>query len=212
MSTSDPFLSRWSRLKRTRSEPDTAAVPAVVRDVVRDAPPSVAPASAIDPAAEPALDRSSPAELPSQELPDPATLTLDSDFTAFLKEEVGEAVRRQALKKLFNDPHFNVMDRLDIYIDDYSVSAPIPPEMLAKLRSASEWLAGRDEDTDEKTDEATPATAEGTTRAADDVQTPALEGSTPGADLAPVPAAGLDEVLPVETPPDSATDGNSPVR
>jgi len=67
-------------------------------------------------------------------------LTLASDFTAFLKEEVSEALRRKALQKLFADPHFNRMDGLDIYIDDYSQPDPIPPEAMAKLKSAREWL------------------------------------------------------------------------
>ena len=62
-----------------------------------------------------------------------AELGPDSDFTVFLKEEVSEAVRRQAMKTLFADPHFNVMDGLDIYIDDYSISDPISDEMMATL-------------------------------------------------------------------------------
>ena len=33
------------------------------------------------------------------------------------------------------------MDGLDIYIDDYSRPDPIPPEILAKLQHAREWLA-----------------------------------------------------------------------
>lgn len=65
-----------------------------------------------------------------------ANLGPESDFTVFLKEEVSEAVRRQAMKTLFADPRFNVMDGLDIYIDDYSVSDPIPPEMMATLNQA----------------------------------------------------------------------------
>lgn len=113
------FLARWSRLKRAA---ETGA-----GDVPLPAGPVEAPAHAV-PAAGPT------------DLPAPETLTLESDFTAFLKEEVGEALRRQALKKLFNDPHFNVMDGLDIYIDDYSVSEPIPPDVLAQLRHAREML------------------------------------------------------------------------
>ena len=62
-----------------------------------------------------------------------AELGPDSDFTVFLKEEVSEAVRRKAMKTLFADPQFNVMDGLDIYIDDYSISDPIPDEMMATL-------------------------------------------------------------------------------
>jgi hypothetical protein len=77
---------------------------------------------------------------PDVDLSDPeallANLTPDSDFAVFLREEIGEEVRRKALKTLFADPQFNVMDGLDIYIDDYSVADPIPPEMLAMMNQA----------------------------------------------------------------------------
>ncbi|HET6720258.1 MAG TPA: DUF3306 domain-containing protein [Rhodocyclaceae bacterium] len=68
----------------------------------------------------------------------------DSDFGVFLREEVSEDIRRQAMKKLFADPHFNVMDRLDTYIDDYSISDPIPPEMLAGLRQMQDLVEPED--------------------------------------------------------------------
>ncbi len=65
-----------------------------------------------------------------------ANLTPDSDFGQFLRQEIGEEIRRKAMKTLFADPHFNVMDGLDIYIDDYSISEPIPEAMLATLNQA----------------------------------------------------------------------------
>jgi hypothetical protein len=77
---------------------------------------------------------------PEVDLSDPeallANLRPDSDFAVFLREEIGEEVRRKALKTLFADPQFNVMDGLDIYIDDYSIADPIPPEMLAAMNQA----------------------------------------------------------------------------
>lgn len=77
---------------------------------------------------------------PDVDLSDPeallANLTPDSDFAVFLRQEIGEEVRRRAMKTLFADPHFNVMDGLDIYIDDYSIADPIPPEMLAQMNQA----------------------------------------------------------------------------
>ena len=69
-----------------------------------------------------------------------AELGPDSDFTVFLKQEVSEAVRRQAMKTLFADPHFNVMDGLDIYIGDYSIDDPIPAEMLATLNQMRSFV------------------------------------------------------------------------
>jgi hypothetical protein len=65
-----------------------------------------------------------------------ANLTPDSDFGQFLRQEISEEIRRKAMKTLFADPHFNVMDGLDIYIDDYNISEPIPPEMMATLNQA----------------------------------------------------------------------------
>ena len=53
-----------------------------------------------------------------------------------------ERVRRAALKKLFSDARFNVMDGLDIYIDDYSKEDPIPPALLAQLEHVRGTLFG----------------------------------------------------------------------
>lgn len=59
---------------------------------------------------------------------------------------VDDLVRRKALKTLFSDPHFNVMDRMDVYIDDYSIADPLPPDWLDKLEQVTHLgdKAGRD--------------------------------------------------------------------
>jgi hypothetical protein len=120
-SEDEAFLSRWSRRKgEARREPPA-------------------------PARKPAADDS-----PAPELPPVEKLTLDSDYRAFFHPKVDEDVRRAALKKLFGEPHFNVMDGLDVYIDDYSKTEPIPPEMLAGLRQAQNILRWAKEDTEER--------------------------------------------------------------
>ena len=63
-------------------------------------------------------------------------LTAESDFSPFVAKNVSSEVRNSAMKKLFTDPHYNVMDRLDIYIDDYSQPDPIPQAMLRQMVSA----------------------------------------------------------------------------
>jgi hypothetical protein len=63
-------------------------------------------------------------------------LTPSSEFQAFMREGVPGEVRNAAMKKLFADPHFNVMDGLDIYIGDYSVPDPLPAGMLEKMVGA----------------------------------------------------------------------------
>jgi hypothetical protein len=109
-SAEQPFLARWSQRKRE----------------AREQPP------ALQPAAE--------TEAPIPELPPVDQLTLESDFSGFLHPKVDASLRRAALRKLFSDPHFNVMDGLDTYIDDYSKADPLPPGMLAGLRQAQNIL------------------------------------------------------------------------
>lgn len=78
----------------------------------------------------------------SPELPALDSLNFESDFGAFMRAKVDDGIRRAALKKLFSDPRFNVMDGLDVYIDDYSKEDPIPPGMLAQLQHARTTLFG----------------------------------------------------------------------
>jgi hypothetical protein len=79
-------------------------------------------------------------ELPPPTLEDVAKLAHDSDFTPFVARGVDENVRRSAMKRLFADPRFNVMDGLDIYIDDYSKFDPMPAAMLAALNHGKSLL------------------------------------------------------------------------
>jgi len=121
-------LSRWSRRKheaaRETSPPQPAETGAVSPPLAA-APTSVQVANAAPEPAPPA----------SELLPPVESLTIDSDFGAFMQPKVDEGLKRAALKKLFSDPHFNVMDGLDIYIGDYSVADPMPAGMLEKLAS-----------------------------------------------------------------------------
>jgi len=66
-------------------------------------------------------------------LEDVGKLTPESDFTTFMNKDVAGDVHQAAMKKLFSDPHFNVMDGLDIYIGDYSIEDPLPEGMLEKM-------------------------------------------------------------------------------
>jgi hypothetical protein len=72
--------------------------------------------------------------LPSLE--DVRLLTPESDFSPFVARGVAPAVKNAAMKKLFADPHFNVMDGLDIYIDDYTQREILPEAMMRKMASS----------------------------------------------------------------------------
>lgn len=112
------FLGRWSK-RKAGIEPDS-----VEKKV--EAPKDLSPV----PAVEKIEDEAPP--LPT--LDDVAKIDrFDPDFSAFMKPDVDPAVQQAALKKMFTDPHFNIMDGLDIYIDDYSKPDPLPPGMLERM-------------------------------------------------------------------------------
>jgi hypothetical protein len=88
---------------------------------------------------------------PAPSMADVQSLTKDSDYTQFMAGEVAPEVKNAAMKKLFTDPHFNVMDRMDVYIDDYGQPDPLPKAMLRQMASAKFLNLFEDED-DEKKD------------------------------------------------------------
>ena len=124
-----PFLSRWSRRKLeakgaepavTPESPASAALPS-------EEAGAAAPEAAVPPAA-------APVELPSVD----SLQGVASEYKDFLKPGVDETLKRAALKKLFSDPHFGFanMDKLDIYVDDYSIEDPIPEALLRSLNQS----------------------------------------------------------------------------
>jgi hypothetical protein len=132
----DGFLSRWARRKADAR--GGAPTPEV-------APPSPAPAGAGDsplpamaaPPAPTAAPAAAPDPAPLPTFDDVARLTKDSDFSPYVARNVDAGVRNAAMKKLFSDPHFNVMDGLDTYIDDYGKPNPIPLSMLRRMNQAA---------------------------------------------------------------------------
>jgi hypothetical protein len=64
-------------------------------------------------------------------------LDAKSDYRSFVAQDVDPEVRNAAFKKLFHsDPHFNVMDGLDVYIDDYNTPNPLPVAIMKTLVQA----------------------------------------------------------------------------
>jgi Protein of unknown function (DUF3306) len=173
----DNFLRRWSRRKHESARRQPAAAPAE-----QQVPPQPAPAA---PGASPAPSQPEPAPLP----PVDSLKGLASDYKEFLDPAVDENLRRSALKKLFHDPHFNVMDGLDVYIDDYSKPDPIPESMLKGLLARHVGLADPAEQRAAPAEQ--PAQGDADARAAD--------GSRADSGL-PAPEAGPSEPVPAADP------------
>ena len=121
------FLQRWSRLKAAPESPALPQAPAV--PAVPDAP----------------LAAAAETETALPTLADAAGLHAESDYSAFVARGVDADVRRLAMKKLFADPHFNLVDGLDIYMADYNVPSPVSPAMLASLSHARSVFTRIDE-------------------------------------------------------------------
>ncbi len=133
---SENFFERWSRRKQQgeAAPPEEPKLPPPLGEgrgggAAAPAAGAGAPPPGLPPAGE-------GERAPPPTLADTESLTPDSDFKPFVARNVAPEVRNAAMKKLFADPHFNVMDRMDVYIDDYSNPAPLPAASLRKMASA----------------------------------------------------------------------------
>ncbi len=98
------------------------------------APIAASPSVSATPATQ--ATPATPTAPPPPTLDDVAKLTRESDYAPFVARQVDPQVRNAAMKKLFSDPHFNVMDGLDTYIDDYGKPDPLPLSMIRQMAGA----------------------------------------------------------------------------
>ncbi len=137
----DGFLSRWSQRKQALREGKPLAEPAppvklpeAEKLKPNQALPVIKPAQGATDSIAPESTAPEPeAKPPAPTLEDARSLTPQSDFKPFMRADVSPQVKNAAMKQLFKDPHFNVMDMMDVYVDDYSKPDPLPPEMLRKM-------------------------------------------------------------------------------
>lgn len=144
------FLSRWSRRKAqvhpgvepppavpaAPAAPDLRKAPAFA-DAARAAPLASAASPASPAEATPQTGPEQAAPAPKPTLQDVEQLDAKSDYRSFVARDVDPKVRNAAFKKLFHsDPHFNVMDGLDVYIDDYNTPNPLPVAIMKTLVQA----------------------------------------------------------------------------
>jgi hypothetical protein len=161
MPDTDGFLARWSRRKVQAQQgpaerdavaatepvvPRTAVAPAVAvaqQPAAASAAAATWPAAPADTAAELSPGASPPGAAaidpppPAPTLEEAQRLTTADDFSRFVGRGVDPQVKNTALRTLFSDPHFNVMDGLDTYIDDYGKPDPLPPGMLRQMVQSS---------------------------------------------------------------------------
>ncbi len=127
--SAEGFLSRWSK-RKARAQGGGGAEPAIeppqaASDAApeREAPTEAPPAPIEDRVVLPTMD-------------DVGLLTRGSDFSRFVGAGVDPGVSNAAMKKLFSDPRYNVMDGLDTYIDDYGRPDPISLSTLRQMHQS----------------------------------------------------------------------------
>lgn len=122
-SGAEGFLERWLRRKHQSLRSST-------RSPETPPPPSQA-------GEQPASSRI----LSDKDMPSLQQLTGESDVSDFLSPGVSESLRRQALRRLFGMPKFNLRDGLDDYDDDYTklqtISRTLAQEGLQRMQTAS---------------------------------------------------------------------------
>jgi hypothetical protein len=140
MTSDEGFFSRWSRRKalppERRQLDERGQAEERALDARPSAPPVVVPAPEVPAPASAPVEAEAP-KSPPPTMDDVAALTRDADYSRFVAPDVDAGVKQAALRKLFSEPHFNVMDGLDTYIDDYNKADPLPASMVRKMAQSA---------------------------------------------------------------------------
>lgn len=118
----EDFIARWSRRKLDAQKPQA--------EKISDTETTLTPLNDIS-------------QLTDADMPTLDSLNEDSDYTGFLSPKVSEALRKQALRKLFQSPVFNIRDGLDDYDDDFTSFARLGDIVTADMKHQLEREAQR---------------------------------------------------------------------
>ena len=188
----DGFLSRWSQRKQAVREgqslveaPAPATLPSPsARELDKQKSAKASAALAGTGSQQDQLPAAGGAAAPERVLPtleDVKQLTPESDFSSFVAQGVSPEVRNAAVKKLFADPRYSMIDGMDIYLEDYSLPSPLSAAMLAKMVSAKTLRLVEDPDEQQASAQAQAVQASDQAPQAEDAQsaanTPEDQGS-----------------------------------
>jgi hypothetical protein len=158
----EPFFRRWARRKEAAREQEPAGPLAPAADASRAQEPDegeTLPAAEAGGPGEAPPPHSEPTDLPPLD-----SLTAESDFGAFMRPGVDPVLRRTALRKMFRNPKYAVVDPLDPYRVDYGLFTPLGDMITADMKFHAERLLKKAMDqaaeAAESTDTASPAAEE----------------------------------------------------
>lgn len=178
------FISRWSRRKEQARAPEPEGDAQDAGPAENQAPPAGGPDEA---------------EIVAQ-LPDIESLDETSDFTVFMKEGVPQALKRQALRKLWRvNPVFSFLDGMNEYDEDFTIATAGAEGVKTVYQVGKGMLGDRDErDPERDPEDAAPQDAAGPSQVdqaadgmedEDGTELPDPPEILPAPDLADAPAA-----------------------
>jgi hypothetical protein len=135
----DGFLSRWSRKKQLDQAIEQSGQVTTLQREDREAVPGVDPVDLVDVGPHPhqgAVVQPNESPRPGEPAPDleqAKQLPVGADVSRFMKGDVSEEARQEALQKLFSDPMYNVISEMDDYVEDYSNLPNLSRDELKKL-------------------------------------------------------------------------------
>lgn len=123
------FLGRWSERKRTAEAEQGTSLP--LPDVAETALPEAVAPEVSDSAA--AVVEETPL-LSDEDMPPIESLNASSDLTDFFNRGVSAALRRAALRHVFQSPVYNVRDGLNDYDGDYTQFEPLGDTITSDMK------------------------------------------------------------------------------
>jgi hypothetical protein len=138
----EPFFSRWARRKKESREGLSEETVQAVELPAEQLPEPGAAEHELEAVAT-ADDESAGTEgaaVPPLELPPLETLTVESDFRAFMQPGVDGALRQAALRKMFRNPIYGIVDDLDPYRADFAAFTPLGDTITSDMKFHAERL------------------------------------------------------------------------
>ena len=126
----DGFVSRWARKKQLDQAIEKSAQ-VVETDHAED---SINAVNAVGETTSPAASKDQIVQdEPAPDVEQAKQLPIGADVSRYMKPDVPEEARREALQKLFSDPMYNVISEMDDYVEDYSNLPNLSREELKTL-------------------------------------------------------------------------------
>jgi hypothetical protein len=146
MTEDEGFLQRWSRRKHTSVEKEKAADKVDEHEgqdePVKEGELPLAEAD-VEPRDVSEADDGEPEAPGDEDMPPLESIDQGGSVTPFMSPRVTEGLRRAALRRLFRQPKYNVVDMLDDYAEDYSTPVPLGDIVTSDMRYRAEQAAKR---------------------------------------------------------------------